>query len=164
MKLTILTLLCFVTFISPLRAQECYQPIEAEAEQGIRIHSELMVIGLNCAHKTTDGGTGLYISYKEFTNKHADLFVKYENILMDHFKKSGQDAEKAINKLRTGFANKISNDSAKMRPDVFCSLYAPRITQIAALDHDMMRKWAATIYPTHPVSLPVCAPKTETKS
>ena len=25
---------------------ECYSPYEAEAEQGIRIHSELMVIGL----------------------------------------------------------------------------------------------------------------------
>lgn len=37
-------------------AASCYRAGEAEAEQGIRIHSELMVIGLNCQHMATANG------------------------------------------------------------------------------------------------------------
>lgn len=152
-------ILLFVCVPVSAQASACYRAQEAEAEQGIRIHSELMVIGLGCQHMAQANGKNLYLAYREFTGKHQDLFATYERILMKYFKKNGAgdgSAEAKLNALRTRFANKISNDQAKMRPDIFCKRYSPRITQVIDFEHDDLRRWAATIYDSHPVSQPLC--------
>lgn len=157
MRLFILLLSFIVLASSTARAGECYSNVEAEAEQGIRIHSELMVIGLNCQAMGARKGMNLYGDYRQFTARHADLFARYEEILMRHFKKTGAAKPEAeLNTLRTGFANKISNDAADMRPDVFCSKYAPRITKASGMDRNALRRWASTFYTSHPVSRPLC--------
>lgn len=139
-------------------AAGCYSPREAEAEQGIRIHSELMVIGLNCAHMADANGRNLYNEHRKFTQKHADLFATYEKIMMEYMRKNGdRNPEASLNTMRTKFANKISNDVATMRPDIFCRQYAPRIESASKMDHIQLRKWAATPFPGHPVSKPYCA-------
>lgn len=135
----------------------CYNSAEAEAEQGIRIHSELMVIGLNCMHlPQLSGGQNVYLKYKQMTQNYGDLFAGYEQTLMSHFKKEGKNAEREMNLMRTQFANKISNDAAGMRPDVFCLNHVPRIQQATAMSRQQFRKWAATPYASHPVSRPMC--------
>lgn len=135
----------------------CYSNLEAEAEQGIRIHSELMVIGLNCQHMGKRAGMNLYGQYRQFTARHGDLFATYEKILLEFFGRRGDSKpEASINTLRTNFANKISDDVADMRPDVFCSKYAPRMIQAYDMSRDDVRRWAATIYASHPVSYPLC--------
>ena len=140
-----------------LAAKSCYSMAEAEAEQGIRIHSELMVIGLNCQHMASAGNKNLYLAYREFTLANGKVFAEYETRLLNYFKKTGvKDPEAAINTLRTEFANKISFDAAKMRPDAFCHTYAPRIEKVSTMDQAHLRKWAATFFPSHPVSKPVC--------
>ena len=144
----------------PIAAQaesSCYSNAEAEAEQGIRIHSELMVIGLNCTHMGARAGINLYGQYRQFTADHGDLFATYEKILLKHYKDTGSlNPEADINKLRTGYANKISKDAAGMRPDIFCSKYAPRVLKASEMQRDDIRRWAATIYESHPVSKPMC--------
>lgn len=137
-------------------AQTCYTMSEAEAEQGIRIHSELMVIGLNCQHMYSAGGRNLYAQYRAFTNEHARIFADYERELMRFFSRLGLDAESRINSLRTQFANKISNDAARMRPDLFCHQYAPRIIDVADMTGYDLRRWASTFFESHPVSYPIC--------
>ncbi len=135
----------------------CYTMREAEAEQGIRIHSELMVIGLNCQHMASANGNNLYLEYRKFTKKHADLFAIYEKILMEYMlKENDKDPEASLNTLRTNFANKISIDAAEMRPDIFCNKYAPRIEKVTNMTDKEIRKWASTIYKSHPVSHPIC--------
>lgn len=147
-----------LTPLSAAQASGCYSRVEAEAEQGIRIHSELMVIGLNCQHMGQREGLNLYGDYRKFTSVNADLFAKYEEILMNYFKHNGAGKPEAqLNTLRTGFANKISEDAASMRPDVFCSRFAPRITRASSMDRTDLRKWASTFYASHPVSKPLCA-------
>ncbi len=138
-------------------ADRCYSMSEAEAEQGIRIHSELMIIGLNCQHMTPANQENFYTQYRKFTNDNASLFAGYEDILMNYFRRVGDDnPEAALNDLRTAFANKIANDVATMRPDRFCRRYGSRIAQAAAMDRRALRQWAATIYPERPPSHPVC--------
>lgn len=156
MRFVVLVLLFSFTFTGQSTAA-CYSKKEAEAEQGIRIHSELMVIGLNCAHMADANGNNLYVEHKKFTNKHADLFAKYEDILMNFMRKNGdKEPEKSMHTLRTNFANKISSDAAKMRPDIFCKTYASRIEKATKMDDTSIRKWAAMPFKGHPVSRPLC--------
>jgi hypothetical protein len=136
----------------------CYTATEAEAEQGIRIHSELMVIGLNCQHRTPPDQKNYYTQYKEFTAKNGDLFAAYERALVGYYTRAGeQNPEGALNQLRTQFANKISGDVAKMRPDLFCEYYAPRVPKAAAMGTADIRKWANTFFRSHPLTQPICA-------
>lgn len=135
----------------------CYSNAEAEAEQGIRIHSELMVIGLSCQHMTPRGWKNFYMQYKEFTNRNSGLFSNYEETLIGYFQRDGRkNPELALHDLRTALANKVSTDAAKMRPDIFCATYAPRIPQAAQMTTVQLRQWASTPYRSHPVSRPIC--------
>ena len=156
--MTRILLTIFVCLLAvPASAGGCYSNAEAEAEQGIRIHSELMVIGLNCQAIGARHGLNLYGDYQRFTVDHATVIQQYEKIMLKHFAKyGGGKPEAQLNKLRTDFANKISKDAANLRPDVFCSKYAPRITKASDMDSNDLRKWASTFYPSHPVSKPLC--------
>lgn len=152
----LLTFLAVFLFSSQAYAQ-CYTPAEVEAEQGLRIHSELMVIALNCQHVAGVNGN-LYHQYKTFTARHVDLLVSYEQTMKNYYDRNGSNnSERDINDLRTVLANKISTDAAKMRPNVFCKHYGGRINQALDMDRAKFRRWASTIFPSHPVSRPVCS-------
>lgn len=149
--------MCIVSVGSAVAASKCYTPEEAAAEQGLRIHSELMVIGLNCQGMKFNDGTNLYVEYRKFTSDHSDLFSGYENTLMNYYKRQGMtDPEAKLNTLRTQLANKISDSAVRMKPDRFCNSYAGRIFQAASMDRNTLATWASTIYPSHPVSQPIC--------
>lgn len=155
----IIPFLIVILFSSP-SFSKCYTMKEAEAEQGIRIHSELMVIGLNCQHLWPKSQPNLYRQFQEFTAKNSGLFSSYEKTLLKIYKSEGyRNPVSQLHKVRTDFANEISKDVAVMRPDAFCSTYAPRIPKAARMSNADLRKWAATIFPGHPVSHPICAKK-----
>ena len=137
--------------------RKCYTREEAEAEQGIRIHSELMVIALNCQHMTPRGWKNFYVQYQEITARNANLIGGYENTLINYFALAGRsNPERAFHDLRTDFANKVSTDAAQMRPDIFCSQYAPRLPKVDKMSTTDFKAWAADINPGHPVSHPLC--------
>ena len=136
---------------------QCYSQAEFEAEQGLRIHSELMVISLNCQHISHSDGN-LYMQYKDFTRRHTNLISGYERTLKNYYLRTGEaNPEMEINALRTSLANKISNDAARMRPNVFCKAYSDRINQALRMDQAKLRRWASTPFAGHPVSRPICA-------
>lgn len=140
-----------------LKGRQCYTPEEAEAEQGIRIHSELMVIALNCQHMTPRGWKNFYQQYREITARNANLIGNYENVLISYFALAGKaNPERALHDLRTDFANKVSTDAAKMRPDIFCATYAPRLPKVDKMSTAELQAWARMIDPAHPVSRPPC--------
>ena len=156
-KFIVLFLLVSAFSQTALAADVCYTKREAEAEQGIRIHSEMMVIGLNCMHIPTGDGKNLYAEHRKFTAEHGELLATYENIIMGYLKRTGNaNAEKQLHEIRTNFANKISKDAAVMRPDRFCRTYSPRIDAVTKMDEKTFRQWAATPFADHPVSKPLC--------
>lgn len=166
----ILLFLCLFFVVSPAQAQlnvdvavpgakgrQCYTPAEAEAEQGIRIHSELMVIALNCQHMTPRGWKNFYVQYQQITNNNAALIRGYEETLINYFALAGRaNPERALHNMRTDFANKVSLDAARMRPDIFCATYAPRLPKVEKMSTSEIKSWAANIEPGHPVSRPFC--------
>lgn len=155
----LLPLIALLVISAPVFAEGgggCYSAKEAEAEQGIRIHSELMVIGLNCQHMTPRGRVNFYQQYREITNRHADLFSGYESTLINYYNGHGGNAERKIHDLRTSFANKISTDAAKMRPDIFCSNFVRRLSQVDQMSRAELQQWASMASVQQPLTQPVC--------
>lgn len=167
-KIVLCALLCLMA--APAQAQlevgvpvagqggrQCYNRDEAEAEQGIRIHSELMVIALNCQHMTPPGWKNFYVQYQQITARDANIIGNYENVLINYFALAGRaNPERSLHDLRTDFANKVSTDAAKMRPDIFCATYAPRLPKVDKMSPAEFKAWAADLRPDHPVSKPLC--------
>lgn len=157
-RILLATVLVFSGLLaSEAEARSCYNHAEAEAEQALRIHSELMVIGLNCQAMRFSNGDNLYSRYRRFTQDHSHIFENYEQRLIEYYRQRGdRDPEATLNTLRTDLANKISHDAAKMQPHTFCNRYAGRIVQVQGMSGPALRQWASTFYPSHPVSHPIC--------
>lgn len=139
-----------------LKGRTCYMPEEAEAEEGIKIHSELMVIALNCQHMTPKGWKNFYQQYREITARNADLIGGYENVLINYFALAGaSNPEVSFHNMRTSFANQVSTDAAKMRPDIFCATYAPRLPKVDRMSTADLKGWAKSAS-ADGVSRPLC--------
>jgi len=137
------------------QAKTCYTAGEVESEQGLRIHSELMVIGLTCAK--VRGGQSLYSKYQSFTRKNKYLIEEYENTMIRYFKESGASSPaKSLHGLRTGIANEISQKAIRMNIGAFCNHYKTRIDQALNMDHDTIRRWARKTWPSQPTTRPLC--------
>ena len=132
----------------------CYLAQELEAEQGLRIHSELRVIGLTCQNRPN--GRGLYQKYNKFTTKNQYLIGEYEKIMLAHFGRLNGDAEKQLNNLMTEMSNNVSQLAIRMNMVSFCQHYSPRLDQALAMDHDRLRHWARQSRPGQPASKPLC--------
>lgn len=136
-------------------AAACYTDREVEAEQGLRIHSELMVIGLTCAK--APGGAGLYRKYREFTQKNSYLLNAYEENLISYFQnKNARTAEKKFHALRTNLANEISQHAISMSTLTFCQQYGSHIDQALQMDQNKLRRWALYARKDQPLSEPRC--------
>ncbi len=136
----------------------CFTPADIEAEQAIRIRSELMVIGLNCqASRYRGTSENLYAAYRQFTADHGPELAAYEKQMLDYYRRSGvKNPEASLNTLGTEFGNKISLDVAKMRPDMFCYQYSPRMQKTKGMSAEQFRQWAHTSYASHPPTHPPC--------
>lgn len=157
MRFTVLVLAMVLAFSSAAFARgACYMPDQTEAEQGLRIHTELMVIGLNCQHMIHDKGN-LYVQYREFTRKNHNLIAGYEQTMIDYYR--GQGAANPVGKLhdlRTMLANRIATESARMQPNVFCRTYGGRIAQANEMDTPKVRRWAQAVYSGFEPTRPSC--------
>lgn len=152
-KLAVLAL--FLLLSTPAVAGSCYTPREVEAEQAIRIHSELMVIGLTCIKMP--GGQALYQDYQGFTQKNKVLLASYEEDLIGYYQRAGYASpEKQLHTLRTTMANQISMHAITMSTSTFCRNFGPRVAKALAMDKAKVRQWAQTSYASSPTSKPMC--------
>lgn len=142
--------------ISSAQAKGCYTPAEFEAEQGLRIHSELMVIGLTCI-KMPQGGQALYAKYQQFTQKNQSLIAQYESDIISYFGKQGvKNPEGNLHTFRTTLANDISKHAISMSTVSFCKNFSSRIDKALQMDHQKLRRWAQHVWPQSPTTVPRC--------
>ncbi len=155
MHIYLSVLLNLFLFSGSAFAGACYTRQEAEAEQGIRIHSELMVIALNCRHMAPP--PDLYAQYQRMTTVNQAVFAGYELDLLNFYARTGKNSpEGALHDLRTHFANDLAIKAARVRPDIFCARYAGRIPRAAGLSASQIRDWAASLQTGYPLTNPVC--------
>lgn len=151
----LLTLVFTVLFAGAAAAENCYNADQLEAEQGLRIHTELMNIALNCQHLAAVG-TVLTKQYEQFTARNNGLIQGYEDTMRAFYAGEGANPEKALNTFRTMMANRIAQDAVRLQPNVFCKAYGDRIVQANAMSRPQFRKWAQTVFPGYPITRKIC--------
>lgn len=135
----------------------CYTDAQFEAEQGLRIQSELMVIALTCM-KAPGGGQAMYNKYQSFNSKHRSLINGYEAEIISFMRgNGGNTSEAAINNFKTGLANDISQHAIRTSTASFCKQFGSRVDQALAMDQSKVRRWAQQVWPKSPTSRPLCS-------
>lgn len=111
----------------------CYSKAEFEAEQGIRFHTELMVIGLTC-RDAMGPGKDLFADYKRVTLALRDTIVGWERALIAHYKRTGAaNPTRSLDNFRTAVANENAQRIASVTTPVYCQTQALQIERALAL-------------------------------
>lgn len=111
----------------------CYSIPEFAAEQGIRLHTELMVVGLTCQHMDVKGQLSLFNQYKQFTLKHQTRIQDWEKTLVNYFKRTAKgNPTRNFDSFRTRLANETSQRAIALTTPVFCGTHAPLVAQAMA--------------------------------
>lgn len=131
-----ITALCASTVLAGPAATPkgpCYSVPEFEAEQGIRLHTELMVVGLTCQSMDVKGEPSLFNQYKMFTLKHQARIQAWEKALVDYYKRTSKgNPTRNFDSFRTRLANETSQRAIALSTPVFCGVHAPLVAHAMA--------------------------------
>jgi hypothetical protein len=118
----------------------CYTPAEFEAEQGIRLHTELMVVGLTCQEMGPKDQPSLFAQYKMFTLKNQKQIQAWENDLIAYYKRTAKgNPNRAFDTFRTRLANETSQRAIALTTPVFCVDHVPVIAKAMSTDIQVIR-------------------------
>ncbi|MEO0393817.1 MAG: hypothetical protein AAF213_11335 [Pseudomonadota bacterium] len=136
----------------------CYTPKEANAEQAIRAHSEMMVVGLTCA--TYFNEPTLFNRYATFTNTHRQAIQGYEETMISYFRKTAEgNPKRRFDHWRTSIANAVSTRAALSSGPVYCQKKAGMLDAMAQAN-DFNANGLSVILASAPeavvVSRPMC--------
>jgi len=116
----------------------CYSRAEHAAEQTIRMHTEMMVVGLTCQQVNPDKKP--FNLYQDFTIKNRSLISNSEASIIDHFrKKGGGNATRQFDMFRTELANDISRRAAVIGTGLYCANFVDRSKAAMDLTADDIR-------------------------
>ncbi|UKJ72765.1 hypothetical protein [Azospirillum brasilense] len=116
----------------------CYSRAEHAAEQTIRMHTEMMVVGLTCQQVNPDKKP--FNLYQDFTIKNRSLISNSEASMIDHFrKKGGGNATRQFDMFRTELANEVSRRAAVIGTGLYCANFVDRSKAAMDLTADDIR-------------------------
>ncbi|AWJ82901.1 hypothetical protein TSH58p_04835 [Azospirillum sp. TSH58] len=116
----------------------CYSRAEHAAEQTIRMHTEMMVVGLTCMQVNPEKKP--FNLYQDFTVKNRSLISNSEASMIDHFrKKGGGNATRQFDMFRTELANEVSRRAAVIGTGLYCANFVDRSKAAMDLTADDIR-------------------------
>ena len=123
------------------KAQACYSREEHAAEQLLRMHTEMMVVGLKC--QTIMPERKPFSLYQDFTIKNRALVSNSEAAMIGHYRRSGVNATRAFDTFRTELANESSRRAAVIGEGLYCSTFVDRSKAATELTPDELRTLVA---------------------
>ncbi|NUB03979.1 hypothetical protein GBZ48_32725 [Azospirillum melinis] len=117
----------------------CYNRAEHAAEQLMRMHTEMMVVGLTCRTVTPDKKP--FDLYQDFSVKNRALLSSSEASLINFYKRSGSggNATRQFDMFRTELANEISRRAATIGIPQYCANFVDRSVAAKELTADDLR-------------------------
>ncbi len=115
----------------------CFTAEQRQAEQWVRLHSELMVVAVTCRQDSY--GQSLSDKYVSFTHKNIRALHKAEQTLISYYKStSKRNPVERLDALRTRLGNEGAHKAAKMSAPEFCRLYRDDVTKFEAFTPQKM--------------------------
>ncbi|KAA0591943.1 hypothetical protein FZ942_30355 [Azospirillum lipoferum] len=120
-------------------APACYNRTEHAAEQLMRLHTEMMVVGLTC--RTVVPEKKPFDLYQDFSVKNRALLSSSEASLISFYKRSGSggNATRQFDMFRTELANEISRRAATIGIPQYCANFVDRSVAAKDLTADDLR-------------------------
>ncbi|CAO3440616.1 hypothetical protein [Azospirillum endophyticum] len=117
----------------------CYNRAEHAAEQLMRMHTEMMVVGLTC--RTVMPDKKPFDLYQDFSVKNRALLSSSEASLIAFYKRSGAggNATRQFDMFRTELANEISRRAATIGIPQYCANFVDRSAAAKDLTADDLR-------------------------
>ncbi|WP_247893666.1 hypothetical protein [Azospirillum endophyticum] len=117
----------------------CYNHAEHAAEQLMRMHTEMMVVGLTC--RTVMPDKKPFDLYQDFSVKNRTLLSSSEASLIAFYKRSGAggNATRQFDMFRTELANEISRRAATIGIPQYCANFVDRSAAAKDLTADDLR-------------------------
>lgn len=135
----------------------CYSRAEFDAEQAIRLHTELMVIGLSCHRYFPQ--QRVFDRYQEFTTRHRALLMEWEKELVAHFRKNERgNPTRLFDAFRTEVANEISQRAALLSVPVYCTNQIRVVDTASAMSGEEFKRFANQSGGLRLGSRPLCQP------
>jgi hypothetical protein len=120
----------------------CYSAAEYDAEQAVRLHTELMVIGLTC--NAIEADRKLFAKYQQFTTKNRTSLLNWEKILIGHFGQTGKsNPTRQFDDFRTVVANEVAQRSALLTPPVFCQTHSDIVDKALSLSDAELKRYVS---------------------
>ncbi|PWC33237.1 hypothetical protein [Azospirillum sp. TSO35-2] len=122
--------------VTPVGA--CYNRSEHAAEQLMRLHTEMMVVGLTCRTVVPDKKP--FDAYQDFSVKNRALLSSSEASLISYYKRTGGgNATRQFDMFRTELANEISRRAATIGIAQYCANFVDRSNAAMTLTADDLR-------------------------
>ncbi|WP_236783670.1 hypothetical protein [Azospirillum humicireducens] len=120
-------------------APACYNRAEHAAEQMMRLHTEMMVVGLTCRTVVPDKKP--FDLYQDFSVKNRALLSNSEASLISYYKRagSGGNATRQFDMFRTELANEISRRASTIGIAQYCANFVDRSVAAKDLTADDLR-------------------------
>lgn len=116
----------------------CYNRSEHAAEQLMRLHTEMMVVGLTCRTVVPDKKP--FDLYQDFSVKNRALLSSSEASLIAFYKRSGGgNATRQFDMFRTELANEVSRRAATIGIPQYCANFVDRSAAAKDLTADDLR-------------------------
>jgi len=125
-----------VSKASSAKPGACYTRSEHAAEQLMRMHTEMMVVGLTC--KSVVPEKNPFGLYQDFSVKNRSLLSNSEATLIGHYKKTGGGLRQ-FDTYRTELANEISRRAATIGIPQYCQTFVDRSKAAKDLDAEDLR-------------------------
>jgi hypothetical protein len=111
----------------------CYSAADLEAEQAIRLQTNLMVISSACRDEV----------YGEFRARNKDAIMRYQRIMIAHFRRAGaRNAQSEFDSWDTSLANEISLAEGAEPTVVVCQKAASLLRMASTLDPRGLHNYA----------------------
>jgi hypothetical protein len=137
MKKIVLAALVAAASIATASAADlnCYPPADSEAEQAVLFQTNLMVISSACRDAV----------YGEFRARNKDAIVRYQNAMIEHFRRTGaRNPKSAFDTWQTSLANTLAQKQAMTPTAQFCQQSTELLKLASTLDARGLHDYAAT--------------------
>jgi hypothetical protein len=123
--------------------RNCYSAADIEAEQAILFQTDLMVISSACRDTV----------YGEFRSRNKDAIIRYQNVMIDHFRRTGvRNPKSAYDAWQTSLANDASRKQAMVPTAQVCQQATDMLKLASTLDARAFHDYAVAhaVNGTHP--------------